>query len=380
MTGDLSNNKLNILFLICDMQSGGAQRVASLLCNAWAGRGDRVTIVTYEPETAKPFYPLSDKIDLLRLDLQGTSSDFVKALTFNAKRILRISKIIKNTQPDAILCFGYDVSVLGVLSAMGLHKNVIACERSDPSVYPDSGIWKKLRNYAYRHVDQLVVQTSASNEYCRQFRQDVHIIPNPVIRPEITLPSDIKMPTRRFIASLGRLSQEKGHDILIEAFSGIAGEHPDTDLLLIGDGPCREFYEKKVSGLGLSERVHFAGQSKNPFPVLEQASVFILPSRFEGFPNALAEAMALGLPCVAAGSAAGAKALIDYGRNGLIVPGEDPQALGEAISSLLLDGDYADRLGKQAAEITEFLGIDTILEMWDTLIKPSSKDDAGQRS
>ncbi len=380
MTGAQSHNKLNILFLISDMQGGGAQRVASLLCNAWAGRGDMVTIVTYEPEGTQPFYPLSENIDVIGMDLQGNGSGVGKALISNSKRVLRISKIIKDTKPDAILCFGYDVSVLGVLSAMGLHKNVIACERSDPSVYPAAGIWKKLRDYAYRHVDQLVVQTPAAQEYCHQFRPAVDIIPNPVSRPDTTSPADIKKPDRRFIASLGRLSHEKGHDILIEAFANIAGTHKDTDLLLIGGGPCLEFYEKKAASLGLKERIHFTGQSKNPFPVLEQAELFVLPSRFEGFPNALAEAMALGLPCIATGGAAGAKALIDYGRNGLIVPGEDPKAMAEAMDSLLSDKDFAQKLGAGAAKITEYLDMDKVIAMWDSLIKTGDEDNVEQRA
>lgn len=376
MTGAQSHNKLNILFLIADMQGGGAQRVASILCNAWAARGDKVTMVTNESPDTQSFYPLSDDIDKTGLNLLSSSQNSTgKGLLSNFKRIVRVSKLIRDIKPDVVLCFGYDVSVIGTLAALGLHKNVLACERSDPALYPSAGIWQKLRDFAYGKAARVIVQTQDAADVCNRLNSNVDIIPNPVIRPDTDGDADIKAPASRYIATMGRMSNEKGHDILIDAFATIAQRHKDVDLLLIGDGPNRPAYEAMADNAGLAGRVHFAGQSKNPFPVLKQAAVFVLPSRFEGFPNALAEAMALGLPCVSTSSAVGAKALVDYGRNGLIVPGEDPAAMAEAIDSLLSDEVFAKQLGDCAAEVTDYLGLANVLEMWDRVITANGKAD-----
>lgn len=371
MAGKPPQNKKNIVLLISDMQGGGAQRVASILCNAWAGRGDAVTLVTFEPETAAPFYTLDPAIRLFRLDLQTRSTNFFKALWSNAKRIIRFRKILAATRPDTVLGFAYDAAIIGVLAAAGLGVKVIACERTDPSLYP-TGIWRVLRNILYPRAHKIVVQTPQAAEFCRRFHKDVTIIPNPVERPDTSAAPDIALPPRRFISSLGRMSAEKGHDILIDAFALVAASHTDVDLLLIGDGPLREAYEKRAAGLGMQGRVHFAGRAKNPFPVLEKAEIFILPSRFEGFPNALAEAMALGLPCIATQDPIGVRALIRHGENGLLVKGDDPAAMAASIERLLTDRPLAQALGARAAGITESLSLRNILSAWDENLTASS--------
>lgn len=370
MTGDQTPDKLNILFLICDMQGGGAQRVASILCNEWVKRGDAVTLVTYEPRDKEPFYKLNDSIDLIRLNLQTNSRNYFKALVFNTRRILQVSRLIKDRKPDVVLCFGYDVSVIGVLSSLGLHNNVIACERSDPAVYPEGGIWRKLRDFAYPKATKIVAQTPSAADFCKRFGNDVYIIPNPVSAPEITGEADITAPDKPFIASMGRMSEEKGHDVLINAFAGIADSHKDLDLLLIGDGVKRGEYEQMAADLGLKDRIHFTGRSKNPFPVLAKAKAFILPSRFEGFPNALAEAMTLGLPCISTLSAIGARALIDQGRNGILVESDNPEDMGKAIARFLDDRGFADKLGGEAKKMSEVLSLENNLKLWDRVMRP----------
>ncbi|MEM6781328.1 MAG: glycosyltransferase family 4 protein [Pseudomonadota bacterium] len=369
MAGEPPQNKTNILFLISDMRGGGAQRVASLLCNAWVERGDQVTLVTYEAEDTESFYALSEKIDQRKLDLVTGSHNVFLALRSNFKRIMRVQKIIKETQPDVVLCFGAEVTVIGVMAALGLDVKIIGSERTDPSRYP-TGIWGKLRNFAYPKVSKLVVQTNSAAEFCTRFHKDISIIPNPVVLPDLSETSDISKPAGEFISSLGRLSEEKGHDLLIRAFAQIAKDYKDLDLLLIGDGPKRQDYQDMASDLDIAERVHFAGQSKNPFPVLQHARIFVLPSRFEGFPNALVEAMALGLPCLSTKGTIGAETVIDDGRNGLLVEAEDPDAMAAALRNLLDNAEWAQKLGEAAGhDIPDKLSLDTVLSYWDKVIK-----------
>lgn len=368
MTGEDPQNKKNIIFLINDMQGGGSQRVASLLCNAWAGQGHTVTMMTYEPRDAALFYPIDDVVSVKALDLEPEKSGNWNAFVTNFKRVLAVSKVLKDDKPDVLICFGCEATVIGVLSAMGLDDiKVIGCERTDPSLYP-TGIWHKLRNFTYPRADRLIVQTHTAAAYCSRLNNSVYIIPNPIVKPDPTGEADIIGPERPFIASMGRMTDDKGHDILIEAFALVAEKNKDIDLLLIGDGVNRPEYEVMAKKMGIDSRVHFAGRSLNPFPVLAQAKVFILPSRVEGFPNSLAEAMALGLPCIATLEAVGGKAIIDQGRNGILIEGENPKAMAHTITEMLDNREYAEKLGAEAAKIGDILSLDNNLDFWNQAI------------
>jgi len=355
--------KRRIALLIADLQGGGAQRVAAQLSTAWAERGDDVTILTYEPKGSVPFFSVSPNVQVLPLAQASTSVGTASALMANLRRIRAVRAALEAIHPDVLFGFGPDSSFTGIIAAIGLSIPVIACERSDPYRYP-TGIWKFLRDVSYRFCHSIICQTDRAADYFHA-RKNVRVIPNAVTMPDTTSPSDMPCPARPFIVTLGRLSTEKGHDTLIDAFALIAPRHPDLDLLIIGEGGMRDALEKQIKHKGLWGRVHLPGESRKPFSTLAKALVFILPSRFEGFPNALCEAMALGLPCIATDAAIGAQALIGDGENGLLVPSNDPDAMADAITRLLVDPEKAAALGTNARNILETLSFESVLGQWD---------------
>src|SRR5688572_30683423 len=200
----------HIALLMNDLESGGAQRVASLLGNAWVARGDKVSLISYDGPGEKPFYDFDPRIALYPLDLKTPSSHLFKALHYNALRVVAVRRFLLKLKPDVLLCFGAEITPTGALAGLGLDVKVYACDRSDPSIYPPPGIWRRLRDATYRMVRGVVVQTPRAAEFCRQFNKNIIVIPNPVEKPDVTKLSGLNVPEGKFIASLGRLGFEKG--------------------------------------------------------------------------------------------------------------------------------------------------------------------------
>lgn len=355
-----------IALLVADMQSGGAQRQVAFLAREWAARGDEVSILTYEAPGTTPFFDLPDTVDYRPLGLAQASSGVFGAVRANFARIKAVRRALVEIKPDHLLTFLAEMTVSGFMAAGPLGIPVYACERTDPAVYP-TGIWRPMRDLVYPRCVRIICQHSAAAAYFGPQARSV-VIPNPVTLTQTGQLPDMELPGRPFIAALGRLSHEKGHDVLIEAFGKIAPLYPEIDLVIIGEGPARAPLGHLIDALGLSGRVHLPGTSRTPFAVLGAARVFVLPSRFEGFPNALVEAMAMGLPCIAT-CFSGAEDIIQDGKNGVLVPVDDVEALAGMIAQLLENKDEANALGLMAQGVANDFNPDRIIKLWDQALK-----------
>ena len=171
------------------------------------------------------------------------------------------------------------------------------------------------------------------------------------------------------LIAVGRLAHQKGLDLLLSAFAEAAKDFPEWKLDIFGQGPLREELEKQRNQLGLGNRVHFRGITTDVYAELERSDIFVLPSRFEGLPNALMEAMAAGLPVIAADCKFGPAELITHQSNGLLVPVEDIPALTEALKQLMGDAALRRKLGTAASEIQEWSGEEKIVNCWINLIE-----------
>jgi glycosyltransferase involved in cell wall biosynthesis len=196
------------------------------------------------------------------------------------------------------------------------------------------------------------------------------VIPNPVPHPP---PSSAIPELRRSpsITAMGRLSHEKGFDLLIRAFAKVRGPHPDWTLTIFGEGVERKALEALRDSLGLGACVQLPGVVDKPHDVLRQSDLFVFPSRFEGFPNALCEAMACGLPVIAADCRSGPREIIKHGINGLLVAPGDHVQLAETIKQLIEDPPLRSRLGANAATLPEQFSLSSIMQQWDRVIYDS---------
>jgi glycosyltransferase involved in cell wall biosynthesis len=255
-----------------------------------------------------------------------------------------------------------------LLALMGTGLPVIASERGSPT---EELPWVRiaLRNATYPFASAVIFQTEKSRQFIsgQAKLRRVAVIPNPVSRL-------IELHERRpekMVLAVGRLHWMKGHSHLLEAFAAMTVR--DWTLVVCGDGELRDKLEGQARELGIIERAHFPGAIKDLGPYFVRAGIFALSSLSEGFPNALAEAMVAGVPCVSYDCETGPSELIADGENGLLVPVGNKAAFARALDQLAMDPKWAQGLGVRAAQIADRVEIGAVSkEYWEVCASAAS--------
>ncbi|MFC3337767.1 glycosyltransferase family 4 protein [Paracandidimonas soli] len=359
---------MKILFCVSSMHGGGAERVAATLSSAWAERGWEVTLLATYSGRGDCVYPLHSAVKVRWLaDEPGMRAGrMVRTL----RKPLLLRHVLRQEAPDVIVSFLTNVNVSVLLVSRGLGVPVIVSERTNPAVGSSAGrLLRWLRRMVYRWSDMAVVQTEDAGAALRERAPGMRrlaVIPNPLPSglPEAAGPGG--QGERRSVVALGRLADVKRFDRLIEAFASLAGRHPQWDLRIWGEGPMRAALQAQIEHLGLQSRVLLPGRTDTPWQALQQADVFALTSRAEGFPNAMLEAMALGLPCVAVDCPSGPRELSQDGEYALLTPMDDDGALAANLGRLMEDAQLRQSLGmKAAASVRARYGLPSVLAQWD---------------
>lgn len=360
----IDHKLMNLILIIPSLNPGGAQRVLTDLANYWVSRGHQVTLVTLDSPSVKPFYPLDACINLIQLDQSHNDLSPLKRLKNVLKRLLCLRKTVRSLHPDIIISFIEVMNIMVLMATLGLEVPVIISERTNPFHYKIPKFYQKLRLWFYPKAFKVVVQTESAAGYFKRF-SNLIIFPNPVTQP-VSIKKLHRQDVQEILSS-GRLCPFKGFDTLIYAFSDLIKDNPDLHLTIYGEGPERSNLETLIKSLDLQGKVTLPGVIKEIHEALTEADLFIFPSLYEGFPNALCEAMAVGLPVIAS-NCSGNVNIIRDGLDGRLFPVGQVKALRDLMHELINDCDQRQRLSNNAKMITQRFAPEIIFSLWDKIL------------
>lgn len=372
---------MNLTLVISSLRMGGAEGVMARIATGLAERGHAVRLLTLDGCSGPSALPLHPAIRRHALGLAGPSSGALSALAANIHRVRTLRQAILDEPPQAVLSFMTETNVLTLL-AVGGRVPVAVGERVHPGRHPVGKLWSALRRLTYPRAAAIAVQTTdVADFFPPSLRSRCVTIPNPVTLPpggelEPDVARSLDAPGH-VLLGMGRLTPQKGFDLLLPAFERIAGDFPDWRLVVLGQGPERERLEAQTQALGLNGRVHFPGRTAAPATALRQASLFVLPSRYEGFPNALAEALACAVPAVAFDCESGPAEILRPEVDGLLVRPEDMNALALALARLMADAELRVSMGGRTGEVLARFGMEAVTRQWETLLSHISAGKGG---
>jgi glycosyltransferase involved in cell wall biosynthesis len=360
---------IRVTLVIDGLGPGGAQRVLTTMANYWAEQGRPVTLVTLEGALT-PAFPVDPRVVLLPLCTVRSGSGPISRLLGKARHVPSLRKAIRDSRPDVVVSFIDRVNVLSLLASRGIGVPVVVSERTDPGAYALGWMWEQLRAWTYPSAAALVAQTEAALRYFPSARGRLdRVIPNPVARGR--MPAELSReavgPYR--VLAMGRLGPEKGFDRLLAAFAQVTARFPGWELEIWGEGPERAALERDLSDLGLGTRARLPGIARDPTELMGSVDLFVLSSRFEGFPNVLCEAMASGLPVISYDCPSGPREIIRHEIDGLLVPPEGGvDALAATLARLMGDPAERRRLAARAPELADRFALDRVMGLWDEVL------------
>ncbi len=341
------------------------------LANAWAEQGWAVGVLTLS-HPGTDHYRLHPSVERIALDVIWDSANLWQSIHGNLRRSRMIRRAVRRFHPHVVVSFIEQTNVRMLAALLGTGTPVIVSERIDPRRHQVTRAWQFARRMLYPLASRVVVQTESVAQWARGFVSAgrVCVITNFVrTLPE---PPDPGQRSTDGILAVGRLDRQKGFDLLLRAFaaSGLAAR--GGRLTILGEGPEREPLASLARQLGIESAVSMPGIVNDPENWMARCAVFILPSRYEGFPNALLEAMAMGCAVIAADCDSGPREIIRDGEDGLLVPVEDVDALASALARLMDDADLRARLGREAVKVRHRFAKEALLRRWEDLIREVS--------
>lgn len=361
-----------IVFCINSLDKGGAERVVSILANHFS-KLNEVYIITITDNKIE--YELEENIKLIKLVNKKNiiGSKIIKKISLFPKfviRTIKLRKVLNEISADVIISFLPEASFM-TLIANNRKTKIIISDRNDPKIEYKNIIYNYFVHKLYPKADGFVFQTINAKKYFDNFidfkSKFYDIIFNPV-NPKF-IRSRYNGIRKKCIVSVGRLTQQKNFDLLIDSFKDVSDFYPEYKLMIFGDGNLKNHLSEKIKKLNLENKIIMRGVINNIQEEIYDSSLFIMTSDYEGMPNSLIEAMCLGLPVISTDCPCGGpRMLIENDINGLLVDVGNRKQLSKSIKKIIDNYEYGEKLGKNAIRIIDKVNPVVINIQWENLI------------
>lgn len=348
---------LKVLFVNSSLTDGGSERAMSLVAQALATRGHHVTMALVREKERT--YPIHPRIKVVQFRY-GAKGKIRKTLD----RVRQIRTLIKAGDYEYIICYMWDINVTTLIASLGLQKQVIVSERGFPGTRSRSKCSRLLERLFYRFAYRIVYQTRDAQAFCPpELRGKSVVVPNIIENQE---PEEYAGPRAKRIVSIGRLGAQKNFPLLIRSFAQFVQTNPDWILEIYGKGILESELRSLAARLGVPDSVVLAGYVPDIAVRIRDAGMFVLSSDFEGISNAMAEAMALGIPVVCTDCPVGGAALLVENRvSGMLVPVRDQNALTTAMNEVATDDALAKRISGGAQASVARFAPERMVQVWE---------------
>ena len=354
--------KKKIAFYCSSLTKGGAERVFANLAEYFNKKGYKVYMVTqYRLEDE---YVISEEITRVISDLTSEETGKGRIKNFIG-RFSKLRRIFKEIRPDIVFACNGKNNLMAMATNTFLKNKVVISVVADPKMEYPTKLMRFLSKTYFACADGIVLQTNEAKAFFpKRIQKKSVILPNS-LNPKFLKPR-YEGERKKEIVAVGRLDDNKNHAMLIRAFAKIAGEFPEYTVTVYGEGESRPDLEKLIKQLGLENRIFLPGRADAIEDKIYQSSLFVMTSDTEGMPNALIEAMSLGLPVISTDCPCGGPAeLIRHGENGYLIPVRDNKALEQQLRYCLTHMSEIEEVGKHAAEIQKTMNPDSVNEAWE---------------
>lgn len=353
---------MRVAFYTMSMCKGGTERVISEICNYGVAHGHEMHIITCLKES--PEYELNRCV-MLHVGFFSQSEYKLKSKLHTLAGLMNhYVKQVIDIDPDIVIAFLPEPCMITEICKYRVKKPIIGSLRSNPYYQYRSVVRHCLAELLYPLSDGFVFQTEGARRYFgKRLQRRSVVIGNPVRK--LTPITYEACKQKQDIVSVGRFTEEKNYPLLIKAFYEVQKEKPEYELKIYGRVDERLGLRELCKSLGIDAKVHFCGQVDHVEDYIRDAALYVMSSKSEGMPNALMEAMALGLPVVATDCPSGGpRQLIRDGENGILVKNDDVSALATGMLRVLNDDSLADALAEKAKNIAQEYACDEICLKW----------------
>ncbi len=365
--GNTTLRECEVAFVISDLGVGGAQRVLVNLANRLTSDGYRIALITVD-STDSDYFRIDGRIQRIALGMKQPSQDFINAIASNVRRIKSLRNVLRDMGTACIVSFVGTMNILTILATRYMGARVIISERNDPARESLGVFWDFMRRLVYGRADVVTANSKGAIASLSRYVPPGKLlyVPNVMTR----MSSKGRAGSREnWILAVGRLERQKGYDVLLEAFSRLRRTAPDWVLVIVGSGSLEPTLRKLAGELDIPiEKIIWKGQV-DPYPLYLRSSIYVLPSRYEGTPNTLLEALQCGLAAVVSDASSGALEYIVHRETGMVVPVDHPQELSNILGELITNPQLRRQLGEAGQSCVDATDPEAVIATWKNLLQ-----------